>query len=226
MYHGQVEGTDIVVVDKRFEACFAGHVRVERLWTGCRWAEGPAWFAAGRYLVWSDIPNNRIMRFVEPIGRSLRVPRAFQQFQRQHRRQSGPAADLRASGAPGDAHRMGRRHQTHRHALAGQTPQFPQRRRREVRRQHLVHRSAYGIDADYEGDRQPQEIEGCHVYRVDPRSGEVVRGSTNGQAERTRVFARRVAALRRRHWRHPRCKRPPSYPPIPGRFRRQVIVRR
>ena len=35
---------------------------------GARWAEGPAWFAAGRYLVWSDIPNNRMMRFVEPSG--------------------------------------------------------------------------------------------------------------------------------------------------------------
>ena len=68
MWYGQVEGTGIVVLDPRFKACFAGHVRVERLWTGARWAEGPAWFAAGRYLVWSDIPNNRMMRFVEPSG--------------------------------------------------------------------------------------------------------------------------------------------------------------
>src|ERR1700704_4886354 len=68
MWYGQIEGTDIVVLDPRFKACFAGHVRVERLWTGARWAEGPAWFAAGRYLVWSDIPNNRMMRFVEPSG--------------------------------------------------------------------------------------------------------------------------------------------------------------
>lgn len=65
---GQVGGTDIVVLDPRFKACFAGHVRIERLWSGARWAEGPAWFAAGRYLVWSDIPNNRMMRFVEPTG--------------------------------------------------------------------------------------------------------------------------------------------------------------
>ena len=51
MWYGQVEGTEIVVLDKRFNDCFAGHVRVERLWTGARWAEGPAWFAAGRYLI-------------------------------------------------------------------------------------------------------------------------------------------------------------------------------
>src|SRR3981189_500779 len=68
MWYGQVEGTDIIVLDPRFRAFFAGHVRVERLWTGARWAEGPAWFAAGRYLVWSDIPNNRMMRLVEPSG--------------------------------------------------------------------------------------------------------------------------------------------------------------
>ena len=49
MWYGEVEGTGIVTLDRRFNQCFAGHVRVERLWTGARWAEGPAWFAAGRY---------------------------------------------------------------------------------------------------------------------------------------------------------------------------------
>ena len=58
----------IEVLDPRFRQCFAGHVRVERLWTGARWAEGPAWFAAGRYLVWSDIPNNRMLRYDETDG--------------------------------------------------------------------------------------------------------------------------------------------------------------
>ena len=46
------------VRDERFSKLALANVHVERLWTGCRWAEGPAWFAAGRYLVWSDIPNN------------------------------------------------------------------------------------------------------------------------------------------------------------------------
>ncbi|TIN24883.1 MAG: SMP-30/gluconolactonase/LRE family protein, partial [Mesorhizobium sp.] len=36
--------------------------------TGCQWAEGPAWFAAGRYVVWSDIPNNRMLRYDETDG--------------------------------------------------------------------------------------------------------------------------------------------------------------
>ena len=68
MYHGQVEGTDLVVLDKRFGQLFAGYMRVTRHWTGSIWAEGPAWFAAGRYLIWSDIPNNRMLRFVEESG--------------------------------------------------------------------------------------------------------------------------------------------------------------
>ena len=65
---GDVEGTGFEVLDKRFKSCFVGHVAVERLWTGGRWLEGPAWFAAGRYLVFSDIPNNRLMRFDETDG--------------------------------------------------------------------------------------------------------------------------------------------------------------
>src|SRR3982074_3695912 len=89
MWYGQVEGTDIVVLDPRFKACFAGHVRVERLWTGARWAEGPAWFAAGRYLVWSDIPNNRMMRFLEPSGGRSGFPEGSKQLHGKTRAQQG-----------------------------------------------------------------------------------------------------------------------------------------
>src|SRR5262249_4038871 len=42
---------------------------VERIATGMRWCEGPAWCGGGRYLVWSDIPNNRLMRWQEETGR-------------------------------------------------------------------------------------------------------------------------------------------------------------
>ncbi len=41
---------------------------VERLATGFRWAEGPVWFGDGRFLLWSDIPNNRIMKWEEETG--------------------------------------------------------------------------------------------------------------------------------------------------------------
>jgi gluconolactonase len=41
---------------------------VERLHTGCRWAEGPVYFGDGRYLLWSDIPNDRILKWEEETG--------------------------------------------------------------------------------------------------------------------------------------------------------------
>ena len=65
MFYGELEETGYQVLDPRFHACIIGHAHVERLWTGARWSEGPAWFAAGRNLIWSDIPNNRMMRVDE-----------------------------------------------------------------------------------------------------------------------------------------------------------------
>jgi gluconolactonase len=56
------------VLDPRFGRLFNGNAQVDKLWTGCRWAEGPAYFAAGQYLVWSDIPNDRMMRYDETDG--------------------------------------------------------------------------------------------------------------------------------------------------------------
>lgn len=56
---------DIVVIDpKRFKAK-VGNTVIQRLFTGCLWAEGPAWNSQGRYLVWSDIPNNRQLRYLD-----------------------------------------------------------------------------------------------------------------------------------------------------------------
>jgi len=57
-----------VVLDKRFSRLVNSNARLERLYEGCRWAEGPAYFPAGRYLVWSDIPNDRMMRYDETSG--------------------------------------------------------------------------------------------------------------------------------------------------------------
>jgi len=59
---------DIVSLDRRFDKYKIGSAVIERLYTGARWAEGAAWQAAGRYLVWSDIPANRQMRWLEEDG--------------------------------------------------------------------------------------------------------------------------------------------------------------
>ena len=50
-------------------ACDSRNTAIKRLWTGALWAEGPAWSARGRYLVWSDIPNNRQLRWIEDDDR-------------------------------------------------------------------------------------------------------------------------------------------------------------
>src|SRR5262247_1716682 len=58
----------VVVVDQSFARYRLNLAKVERLATGFRWSEGPVWFGDGRYLLWSDIPNNRIMRWDEETG--------------------------------------------------------------------------------------------------------------------------------------------------------------
>jgi gluconolactonase len=59
----------IEIIDPRFEQYRIFSAAVERLYTGCRWAEGPVWFGDGRYLLWSDIPNQRILKWEEETGR-------------------------------------------------------------------------------------------------------------------------------------------------------------
>jgi len=58
----------IEVIDPRFEKYVLGSAALERLYTGARWTEGPVWFGDGRYLLWSDIPNNRMLRWTEETG--------------------------------------------------------------------------------------------------------------------------------------------------------------
>jgi gluconolactonase len=58
----------VKALDPSFAKYKIGLAKVERLFTGCRWAEGPVWFGDGRYLLWSDIPNDRIMRWDEETG--------------------------------------------------------------------------------------------------------------------------------------------------------------
>jgi gluconolactonase len=173
MYYGQVEGSEIIAVDPRFKLCFAGHVRVERLWTGARWSEGPAWFAAGRYLIWSDIPNNRMMRLTDP-GDQVSV------FRERSNNSNGNTVDNQ--GRLVTCEHLTRR--VTRTEWDGSITVLAEkwRGKRLNSPNDAVVKSddsiwftdpSYGIDTDYEGDRQAQEIDGCHVYRIDPGSGAV-----------------------------------------------------
>ena len=60
---------DVLTIDPAFDGLIQANTPIKRLWTGALWAEGPAWSSQGRYLVWSDIPNNRQMRWLEDDGR-------------------------------------------------------------------------------------------------------------------------------------------------------------
>ncbi|HEY2435263.1 MAG TPA: SMP-30/gluconolactonase/LRE family protein [Vicinamibacterales bacterium] len=59
---------DLITVDPAFGGLIQGNTTIVRLWTGALWAEGPAWSPQGRYLLWSDIPNNRQYRWMEDDG--------------------------------------------------------------------------------------------------------------------------------------------------------------
>ena len=67
---------DMITVDPAFNGITQPNAAITRLWTGALWSEGPAWSSVGRYLVWSDIPNNRQMRWLEDDGHVsvLRLP--------------------------------------------------------------------------------------------------------------------------------------------------------
>jgi gluconolactonase len=173
MWYGQIEGTAIEVLDPRFRSCFAGHVRVERLWTGARWAEGPAWFAAGRYLIWSDIPNNRMMRLDEPSGH-------VSVFREWANNSNGNTVDNQ--GRLVTCEHLTRR--VTRTEIDGSITVIAERwqGKRFNSPNDVVVKSddtiwftdpAYGIDTDYEGDQAPPEIDGCYVYRFDPQTGAV-----------------------------------------------------
>jgi gluconolactonase len=77
----------VISLDPRFDKYKLPLAGVERLATGCRWNEGPVWFGDGRYLLWSDIPNNRIMRWDEETGQvaPFRQPSNFSNGQTRDR---------------------------------------------------------------------------------------------------------------------------------------------
>jgi gluconolactonase len=60
---------DVLTIQPAFDGLRQPNAPIQRLWTGALWSEGPAWSSQGRYLVWSDIPNNRQMRWLEDNGR-------------------------------------------------------------------------------------------------------------------------------------------------------------
>jgi len=84
------------VLDKEFLKYRLALASVERLYTGCRWSEGPVYVGDGRYLLWSDIPNNRVLRWDEETGVVSIFRKPSNNRQRPYPRPPGPAGRLRA----------------------------------------------------------------------------------------------------------------------------------
>ncbi|GAA5048721.1 gluconolactonase [Thermocatellispora tengchongensis] len=161
-------------LDERFRAC-RGDRRVEKLYEGCRWAEGPAYFPAHRYLVWSDIPNDRMLRWDETTGQVgvFRSPAGYTNgntVDRQGRLISCEHGNRRVTRTEHDG------------SITVIADRWQGKRLNSPN--DVVEKSdgsiwftdpSYGIDSDYEGHRADSEIGGCHVYRADPVTGEVRR---------------------------------------------------
>ena len=160
-----------IVLDDRFRRLTAFAAQLERLWTGARWTEGPAYFAAGRYLVWSDIPNNRILRWDETDG-SVSV------FREPSNNANGHTVDRegRLVSCEHQSRCISRtEHDGSRTVLVDRIGDKRLNSPNDVivKSDGTVWFSdpTYGIDNDYEGDAAPSEIGASHVYRYDPATG-------------------------------------------------------
>ena len=163
---------DIVQLDKRFAKYKINNTALERLHTGMLWAEGPAWNGEGHYLVWSDIPNNRQMRWLEEDGHVsvLRTPAG---------NSNGNTFDWQGrllSCEHGNRRVVRYEHDGSMTVLADKW----QGKRLNAPNDIVVHPDGgiwftdpgYGILGNYEGGLAALEIKEA-VYRIDPKSGQM-----------------------------------------------------
>jgi gluconolactonase len=165
--------SDYVILDERFSRLIIGHAKLERLWTGCRWAEGPVYVPAARHLLWSDIPNDRVLRFVEDDGHVsvFASPCGYH---------NGHALDRegRVIACEHGGRRISRlehdgRWVTLADRFQGKRLNSPndvvQKRDGSI----WFTDPTYGIDSHYEGHAAESEIGASNVYRLDPETAEL-----------------------------------------------------
>jgi gluconolactonase len=161
--------SSIEVVDPRFMKYIVGNAAVERLYTGARWAEGPVWFGDGRYLLFSDIPNNRILRWLEDTNE-------VSVFRNPSNYSNGNFRDRegRLVTCEHDTQRVTRTE--HDGTITVLIDQF-QGKKFNAPNDIVVHSDGaiwftdpgYGIMNNYEGHKAPFELP-CNVYRLDPKT--------------------------------------------------------
>lgn len=165
---------DFIIHDPvRARAVIRRSANVEKLYGDCRWAEGPAYFPAHRALVWSDIPNNRMLRFDEVTG-------AVSTFRSPSDYSNGNTIDRqgRLVSCEHGARRITRTE--HDGSITVLADRYQGKRFNSPNDVVVTSDGSiwftdptYGIDSDYEGFRADSEIGASHVYRLDPASGEI-----------------------------------------------------
>jgi len=156
-------------LDKSFPA--QGNAAIERVATGFRWAEGPVYFRDGGYLLWSDIPNNRMMRWLEEDGH-VSVFRSPSNYSNGNTRDR----DGRLVTCEHDTRRVTRTEHDGRVTVL-----MDNYRGKKLNAPNDVVVASdgaiwftdpgYGIDGEYEGHAATRELPAC-VYRLDPKTGE------------------------------------------------------
>ena len=164
------------VLDPRCDVCGVAGATVERIWTGGAWTEGPAWLSASRELVWSDIPNNRILRW------HYGAPGAAVSRQPSHGA-NGNTVDREGRLVTCEQYTRRITRTEHDGRVTVLADRFDGRRFNAPN--DVVVKSDgsiwftdpdYGRAAEYEGER---ELAGCHVYRLDPSTGAVRQMTTD-----------------------------------------------
>jgi gluconolactonase len=161
------------VLDRRFTRLINQSAKLELLDATSRWAEGPVYVPAGRYLLWSDIPNDRIMRWDEPSGRAsvFRSPS-----------QNANGNTLDRQGRLITCEQLTRRVTRTEHdgsitiladRVAGKRFNSPNDVVVASDGSIWFTDPTYGIDSDYEGRRAASEIGSSRLYRIDGSNGSV-----------------------------------------------------
>jgi gluconolactonase len=168
-----VSAKDFEILDERFKRCIRTSANVDRLFTGCRWTEGPVYFPALRSLVFSDIPNDRMLRFDEESE-------AVGVFRRPSEYTNGNTLDRqgRLVSCQHGARRVIRtEHDGSITVLADRLDgkRFNSPNDVVVKSDDSVWFTdpSYGIDSNYEGHLSPSEIGERCVYRIDARTGAI-----------------------------------------------------
>jgi gluconolactonase len=163
-----LSASDFEILDERFARLPCMTATIHKRFDKCDWAEGPAYFPAGRYLVWSDAPNNRMLRFDETNG-------AVSVFRQPANNSNGNTVD-RQGRLVSCEHGLRRVTRTEHDGTITVLADSYQGKRLNSPNDVVVKSDGsiwftdptYGIDSDYEGNKAKSEIGASNVYRIDP----------------------------------------------------------